>query len=581
MELLVEDDRAAYFAATLIIVVALVAYYFWFRQAAEDLQHRLSQMAALLRGSQKNWNDILGDLREQAEKNSGSLSAWTETERRFFHLPTESGISIRLLGAPRDIWSAPRLLSKSINVSLAEAVPNILVGVGLLFTFFFLTIAITDAAKIIGTVANNSNDAATSQFVDQAGRMLRAAGAKFATSLAGLLASIVWTYAMRRRLAAVSATCDDLLEGLERWVPSSGIEDLLRLHAGKTSAIEEHAIESLDIANEILDQAREQTGALKRFETDLAVSLAGAITTAFTPQMEAMTNKLTGAINDLSKNLTAINQDALKELFDEFKSNLNKNTETEMEGFRAALVKLAEKLDSAGTNIGERATDAATRLGEAGDGLVEKVGAVATTLAGGATNLEAASQSLKESINDLDVMIENATAQGEAGTAFLRSVLQSGETVAGVLSAAGGSLQTTVGLLENISQRLGEALAGIEELTAEQRAVIHEAREAAPAAAAAINSVSGQLTTAITTTENAMKETRKAIQEASTSLTTTVNAITTGVEEYTKLIAELHGEMDKQLAGAIGRLDTTVNSLGETMDELVETIGQVQGGRSS
>jgi hypothetical protein len=39
--------------------------------------------------------------------------------------------------------------------------------------------------------------------------------------------------------------------------------------------------------------------------------------------------------------------------------------------------------------------------------------------------------------------------------------------------------------------------------------------------------------------------------------------------------------MDKQLAGAIGRLDTTVNSLGETMDELVETIGQVQGGRSS
>jgi hypothetical protein len=576
-QFLVNDDRAAYLVAAIIIGVALQRYFFWFSAAIERLQDALLKVNRALSDGAVSSDETLKSVRENAGQHPAVFAAWVETERRVVNLPTESGYQARLLGSPRDLWSASRLLSRSINLQLAEAIPNLLVGVGLLFTFFFLTLAITDAASIIGSTTAVSSDGSTTDFVDQAGRMLRAAGAKFTTSLAGLLASIVWTIAMRRRMAVLSALCDETTEALERYAPSSGVEDLLHLHAKTIVALEKNAIDSLDISNEILEQSREQTGALKRFETDLAVSLAGAITSAFAPQMEVMTDRLTGAIKDLSQNLTAINQDALKELLADFKSGLKENTAAEMDGFRAALVTLAEKLDTAGASIGQGATAAATRIGEAGDGLVSKVDTVATTLTDGAANLEVASQSLKESVNDLDVMLQRATTQGEVGVEFLNGVFRSGETLLELLRTTGESLQTTAGLLDGAARRLGETFDGVEELTAEQHALVREAREAAPIATAAINNVTTQLTTAITTTETAMAATRRSIQEASAALTTTVNAITTGVTEYTELVARLHTEMDRQLAGAIGRLDTTVNNLGESMEEMTESLAEIRG----
>lgn len=576
-QVFVKDDSSAFIIATIILGVALQRYFFWFRAATERLQDALTKINRTLTDGTASWSEIVYPVRECAGQHPAVFAAWAETERRIVNLPNELGYSARLLGSPRDLWSAHRLLSRSINLQLAEAVPNILVGVGLLFTFFFLTLAITDAANIIGSAANVVSDSSTPSFADQAGGMLRAAGAKFTTSLAGLLASIVWAVAMRRQMAALSSLCDDTIEALERYVPSSGVEDLLHLHAKTMIALEKTAADGLDISSEILEQAREQTGALKRFETDLAVSLAGAITSAFAPQMETMTDRLTGAINDLSKNLTAINQDALKELLADFKSGLKENTAAEMDEFRTALVTLAENLSSAGASIGQGATAAATRLGEAGDGLVSKVDTVATTLAGGAANLEVASQSLKESVNDLDVMLQRATTQGEIGVEFLQGVFRSGEALVTLLGSAGESLQSTAALLDGAARRLGETFDGVEELTAEQRALVREAREAAPVATAAINNVTTQLTTAITTTETAMTATRRSIQEASAALTTTVNAITTGVTEYTELVARLHAEMDRQLAGAIGRLDTTVNNLGEAMEEMTESLSEVRG----
>ena len=57
--------------------------------------------------------------------------------------------------------------------------------------------------------------------------------------------------------------------------------------------------EQQSLVEELLVEAREQTGSLKRFETDLAVTIGQTITNSFSPQMEHMTTKLVEAVSKL------------------------------------------------------------------------------------------------------------------------------------------------------------------------------------------------------------------------------------------------------------------------------------------
>ena len=69
-------------------------------------------------------------------------------------LPHGASALHAMFGSPRDVWAPSRLLGRTINLQLAEATPNLLVGVGLLFTFLFLTVALTQATgALLGSPA--------------------------------------------------------------------------------------------------------------------------------------------------------------------------------------------------------------------------------------------------------------------------------------------------------------------------------------------------------------------------------------------------------------------------------------------
>jgi predicted nucleic acid-binding Zn-ribbon protein len=526
-----------------------------------------------LRAVGGDWSRAVGQLAQTDTILGPVATAWDETRRRAVLLPSDGHANLRLLGSPSDIWSAERLLARRFNLPLAEAVPNILVGVGLLFTFFFLTLAIGSAAQVINT--SGTTAAENTNFINAASGLLSAAGAKFSTSLAGLLASILWSILLRRRIAAIGAQCDEVLELIETMVPSTGIEELMTFQATQAKTLVNTAAEQADVATELLTELRDQTGTLKRFETDLAVSLAGAITSAFAPQMEQMTNRLTDAINDLSKNLSSLNQDALQQMLTEFNTAIKENTATEMTRFREALVNLSDRLNAAGVALGTGVKSAATNVSAAGENLAKRVDEVSGTLATGAINLESASQSLKESIGQLDAMLIRATEQGQRGTRFLSTVLETARGVGDTLGTVSSELSATASLVEKLAGGLSETVNGIEELTGEQRIVISQLKADAPKAVAAINQVATQLQDAVTATKTAMDETRKSIAAASTSLNSTVDSINTGVSQYSEQVARLHSEMDEQLAKAIGGLDKTTADLAETLEELTESLATV------
>jgi hypothetical protein len=54
-----------------------------------------------------------------------------------------------LLSSVDDVWQPVRLLQRRFNFAMFEAIPNVAVGLGLLFTFVFLTLALTDATAAL------------------------------------------------------------------------------------------------------------------------------------------------------------------------------------------------------------------------------------------------------------------------------------------------------------------------------------------------------------------------------------------------------------------------------------------------
>lgn len=71
------------------------------------------------------------------------------TDRRVLKIERGDKSRPMLLGPISDLWQPERLLHKEVNFRLFEAAPNIAVGVGLFFTFVFLTLALTEATAAL------------------------------------------------------------------------------------------------------------------------------------------------------------------------------------------------------------------------------------------------------------------------------------------------------------------------------------------------------------------------------------------------------------------------------------------------
>ncbi len=595
MNFLSSNSLAVMLAAIVILVGAAGFYWFWFLPPSRRLQAVLEQLAGELANPAAGWEVAKERARNAVKAHPAAQAAWHETEERVIPLPLGGRTISVMFGAPRDIWSVSRLLSRQMNVPLAEAVPNLLVGLGLLLTFFFLTLALTQAtAALVSQPGEQANVMVATR------NLLSAAGAKFSTSLAGLFASIVWAISARRRMARLYGAAEAVLDRLGRLVPSGGGEmamfaqlqvarelhvasnqqhdttkELLgksEMHIGMTGELLEKSADQVGLTQEILEQSREQTGTFKRFETDLAISLAGAITQAFGPQMETMTLRLVDAIDRLSEKIGTMNQEALQTMLQDFGAMLQKATDSEMTQLRQTLEALAKNLNSAGESIGQGAAGAATAIDAAGASLLARVEEVSANLATGATNLEGAAQAVKLAMNDLELTISEARRLGNKGADFFSTALESTNLVVGRLKTVSDGLGNATMAMEKVSGQMSDAVDGVEELTREQRAVISAVKDATPNALIAVQRVSEVLAQTVQQTAAAMGQTKQSMESTASTLGKTVAAITEGVSEYSEQVAELHRTMDEHLSRAVGSLDKGVVGLEEAIEELGEVL---------
>jgi ABC-type transporter Mla subunit MlaD len=116
------------------------------------------------------------------------------------------------------------LLEPRCNLRLYQAMPNILVGIGIWFTFIGLVAALWFAS--LGVAASDIADAQLALR-----DLLHAATFKFITSIAGLLASIVFSWQEKRRLYQLNQQIRKICLKLEECLQFSSLEKILSQQA--------------------------------------------------------------------------------------------------------------------------------------------------------------------------------------------------------------------------------------------------------------------------------------------------------------------------------------------------------------
>jgi hypothetical protein len=157
-------------------------------------------------------HDRFSSINQRLSSNPVIGEAWRAFVGTLVPVPGQDGV----LGAtrrPREDLNESILTSAGVNLRFYTAVPNYLVGLGLLFTFMGLVAALYFASA--GVVAPSIQEAQ-----DALRDLLAAATFKFVTSIAGLGASIVYSSREKTQLYRLGQGLDALCTALEqRLVP--------------------------------------------------------------------------------------------------------------------------------------------------------------------------------------------------------------------------------------------------------------------------------------------------------------------------------------------------------------------------
>jgi hypothetical protein len=199
---------------------------------------------------------------------------------------------------PQDYFN---MAEAGLRFPVYKALPNVLVGIGLLLTFFGLVSALFFTTDAI----NNATDPKATQ--EALRGLLHAASFKFYTSIAGLGGSIVLTLVLRQGTSLVESCFDALAFALEAKL---------------------HFITPESIAFKTYRESQEQTKALRLFNTEVAISVGKRIEEALAASLPGFLAQamapIEKSLNEVANKLTSMNEGAIGQMAGDFVDKLRR-----------------------------------------------------------------------------------------------------------------------------------------------------------------------------------------------------------------------------------------------------------------
>lgn len=414
------------------------------------------------------------------------VQAWREFQESFVD---ENADPIRNTSRPGTFFGrvAPRLTYLTFG-------SNIFVGVGLILTFLGLIVALGQAAQ-----GMSGSDVAAAK--NALAGLLTIAGAKFFTSVGGLLCSI-WLRSAEHDLAGKSRKVGDQICGmLERgllYVPPQRL-----------------AVEQLEVMKEQRDQ-------LKTFNTDFAMQLGDRIGAQFQQALAPMTSSISQMVDSMNE-VTAGIGDGARKAIEEVSGD-------QLRGLSEVLATLGLKIEAISTAVGSSGDEAARQIRDAGSDFAKAAADIREAFDRLASQVDGMGDKLQAQ-SVAAAQAQDETLQrvlGDLSTAQARSAEAIGEAVEGLKRAgleAATTMQTEVQavLASGVAEGQRAFSSAMEESGGELRATVLGLAKAVGDAADSVDRASGGF---VRSGENAVRS-----AEALTGVTSQANSLVSSIAE--------------------------------------------------
>ncbi len=475
---------------------------------------------------------------------------------------------------PNIYFNQSALIAPQLNLNLYQAVPNILVGIGLFFTFIGLIAALWFASE--GVAAENVDEAKAAL-----SELLHAATFKFITSVAGLLSSIIFSWREKAHLHQLGEKLYAFCLALEERLHFITLEQLTKHQA---------------------DESKRQTEQLSRFNSELAVSIAHALEDEFSEKLLEAIQPLAGTIEALESKLTNMNQDALQSMIKQFSQSLQGAAGQEMQQMATTLNSLENILASLGDKLNHSSVEFTQQMQDASGilqqgfatGAAELIAQLSQSIRQihSETNeeMQKAAEPMQHILVSMQALKDNIDA---SSLSLQRQLTNAAEHTADTLSSAseefGKQMQQTTHSLGQIREQIihvvHETLPAIDKMLQQLNSVREGLkttesglRTATPALVKAANHVedltdvvmnsSHALMESSNTVEKVWKKYQKHFEGVDNDVGKMFQELSVGLENYRDQVENFTTQLDESLSQSVNALSGMISELVEAIEEL-------------
>ncbi|WP_141050559.1 anti-phage ZorAB system protein ZorA [Aliarcobacter cryaerophilus] len=264
------------------------------------------------------YNNLVAEI-EKSDKNLKHI--WNEFNESLIKKETLDGKYIIRNSIDSEYFFNKDTMISHVGLKLYSAIPGILLGIGLLGTFFGLYVAL---------VQLNVSD--KNQISESIKILINMAGVKFAASIWGLGLSIVFTsidkfleFNLDRKLELIQKQINEMFE-------------------------RETAEQNLD---KILVENEQQTKALNGLATSLTEKIATEFNNILIPKIDSINEHFSNLPNSISSSISQSLEKPLQNISDTVKNITSNQAEQSTQALETLITKFVEKIDSVAGSQGE------------------------------------------------------------------------------------------------------------------------------------------------------------------------------------------------------------------------------------
>jgi len=570
LDILTEDGIPPALAILLLIFAVAVGVWTYWKHILIG-RVRLNRVEKLLNTIQSltDFSTRYNEIDERMSSTKLLEHSWHELkETLIFPYPDETNNVIRNTVRPHHYFNSAEIEAR-FGLKRLNFISNMLIGVGLLLTFAALVAALAEAG-------HGLKDGGAETAIQN---LLVAAAFKFWTSVAGLGSSIglriFYEYQHSRIKRQLGRICAGLERGLQLVTPEF-------------------------LANEQLREAREQTAAMKRFTTDLAVSLTAAlkpvhesiqdigqritggigdaIKESAGSEMQALAQNLGGIVESLSSSrgemdkVASTVRDTLAEAAEAMRTaagsasnemsqqlkdimtSLAEENRKQTRAFDEAMQNLSIIMDQAGNAAGGKITQAATSLANGLEGITDGVrhatGTVADRMDQLSNTIQSTEERMAKHIMAMDGLIDRVRETENSFGATSRVLVEAAIPITRSSENMAASTENLKHSIQGISQIIGESHKGL-------------------------TSLSGKMEQTQQVLQQAWQAYDKRFGEVDESLGKAMEGIIDNVKINIEKMSEFIREVDQKLSGAVEIFSQSISELNETAEDFEKATSQL------